>query len=58
MSFGLSGNSQSTSMDNADPVVAWTDNSGQPQAVDYHLSGRFQVRPNYKPAMFRNSMYN
>ncbi len=43
MGFGISGSDSFTSMDGADPVIAWIDESQGPMAVDYHLSGRFQV---------------
>ena len=43
MGFGASGNSHFTFMDGADPIITWVDNSGEAHAVDYHLSGRFQV---------------
>jgi len=42
MGFGLSGSPFFTSMFQADPVITWVDNAG-PHAVDYYLSGYFQV---------------
>ena len=45
MAFGLSGRADSTYMIGADVTVAWVDNSdGMPNAVDYYLTGRVQVR--------------
>ena len=44
MGFGLSGRNDSTFMVGADATIAWVDNSdGSVSAVDYYLSGRFQV---------------
>ena len=42
LAFGLSGSPSSISMFRADPVVAWVNETGG-YAVDYHLSGYFQV---------------
>ena len=44
MGFGASGNDQFTWMDEADVVIAWVNSSRGAHAVDYHLSGRFQVK--------------
>ena len=44
MGFGISGRDSSTYMVGADATIAWLDKTtGRPDAVDYHLAGRFQV---------------
>ncbi len=44
MGFGLSGNTTRTHMIGADPVITWVDETTGPHAVDYFLTGYFQVR--------------
>ena len=45
MGFGLSGNPKETYMVGSDVTIAWLDNqNGQPNAVDYFINGRAQVR--------------
>ena len=45
MAFGLSGRTDQTFMVGADATVAWVDNrEGTPNAVDYFLTERVQVR--------------
>ena len=44
MGFGASRNVEATSMDEADPIIAWVDNNGVANAVDYHLQSRTQVK--------------
>ena len=45
MGFGLSGNPAETFMVGSDVTIAWLDNqNGQPNAVDYFINGRAQVR--------------
>ncbi len=43
MGFGLSGSTSRTHMIGADPVITWVDETTGPQAVDYFLTGYFQV---------------
>ena len=43
MAFGISGSNTGTNMVGADVVVAWVDDSGVPNAVDYYLTSRQQV---------------
>ena len=44
MGFGVSGDSSATFMVGADVTIAWLDNrDGQPNAVDYFITGRAQV---------------
>ena len=44
MGFGLSGSRTRILMIEADPTIAWVDSeTGQPHAVDYHLSAYTQV---------------
>ena len=43
MGFGLSGSTSSTLMFEADPTIAWVDETDGPQAVDYYLSAYTQV---------------
>ena len=43
MGFGLSGSTSRTFMIGADPVITWVDETTGPHAVDYFLTGYFQV---------------
>ena len=44
MGFGLSGVETRTHMIGSDATIAWVDvSTGRANAVDYHLTGRFQV---------------
>ena len=44
MGFGVSGRDDSTFMVGADATIAWVDvTTGSPNAIDYYLTGRFQV---------------
>ena len=44
MGFGVSGDASATFMVGADVTIAWLDNrDGQPNAVDYFITGRAQV---------------
>ncbi len=45
MGFGLSGRPGFTYMVGADATIAWLDNrNGMPNAVDYFITGRTQVK--------------
>ena len=44
-SFGISGSTRRTEMVGGDVVVAFIDDAGDAQVVDYYLQGRSQVLP-------------
>ena len=43
LGFGLSGSNSATSMFQADATIAWVDDNGRAQALDYYLSNYVQV---------------